>query len=467
MYVRVDNKQDGREGPTAYVHCRSHEGCYKRNGWKGIATFRGTELQMLELPGAQHNGEERKIDGYTTAQHSLLVTQSARTKEELVRAFRSKNVECPSSRSLSTLLGPPGERVEARRCLLSVGSLRSWLEKRTWQELKARGKLHKDTLAVVNYTGLEQDSPDPFCVVLIAPAFLDELEKLDTSLEGMHLYMDGVWKKTERLRVQRAMLLPNGLTRGHSAASEQTLGQMLRQSNRRGARRLGVQRSRVKTKPNEEEGADSKNNGLVLLQYGYSTMRYTQGRVCTRRFRRKREEGNSTMRGAVKKYRRHYNPLALAFASGEAEESAAMVSTGVENLVKEERPHLLEKLQNVRACTSDQAAGFLKMWGAQQGARPEKSYTIEHGVCSPDGAVRLAVCEEHAVRIATMPSEKGGRRFLCARTNITVKTISSYLAEYMRISARQLDLLWFDRVWYHPIAPQITLCHQRTKDPRP
>ena len=188
-------------------------------------------------------------------------------------------------------------------------------------------------------------------------AMLDELEKIDVSKEGLHVYMDGMYKKTERMRLQQSLTVdtPSAATAnrwGSGGASRSPLGPKLME----GAQRKG------KTKPREKQSnalvnAGAKDNGLVLITHGYSTMRYTQGRVRTRRLRGKRQT-STPLAGAVRKYRRHLNPLALAFARGEAEDCADLIGNAVEDIVAEERPHLQAKLASVRACTSDFASGF-------------------------------------------------------------------------------------------------------------
>ena len=87
---------------------------------------------------------------------------------------------------------------------------------RTWQALKNHGALHDHTLAVIAYTGVKQGSPDSLCVVFVARSVLDELEKFDVAKEGLHIFIDGTWKKTELLRVMRALLNPDGLPAGRS-----------------------------------------------------------------------------------------------------------------------------------------------------------------------------------------------------------------------------------------------------------
>lgn len=88
VYLKVNQALDTRCGPSAYVSCLSHTSCYKGKGWHGLATFRGTQLQLFKEKHARHQGADRKIEGFTTKQHDVLVdAHNARTKKELVQAF--------------------------------------------------------------------------------------------------------------------------------------------------------------------------------------------------------------------------------------------------------------------------------------------------------------------------------------------------------------------------------------------
>ena len=116
-----------------------------------------------------------------------MATTQARTKEELAIEFNKATVPSPGARQLRGLMQPPGERSASRRCLLSVASLRQWLDARSWSVLSASGHLKSHTLVVIHHQGLDVPSSSSFVVVLTSAAILDEFEKFIALQEGPFL----------------------------------------------------------------------------------------------------------------------------------------------------------------------------------------------------------------------------------------------------------------------------------------